>query len=242
MIFSSKHQALADLEKKLNYSFKNPIFLEKALTHSSAISPAKRIEFSYQRLEFLGDRILGLVVADLLLKQFPNANEGELSRTLNALVRKETLAHVALGLSLGDYISLGESEAKSGGAKKEAILSDVLEAILGAVYCDGGHDKAYALVQKLFANMISSANEQGVDSKTFLQEWAQARKLAPPTYTEISRDGPDHSPIFTIEVSINGFEKFSASGSSKKLAEHSAAKKFLLEENIWKNNTDTEML
>jgi ribonuclease-3 len=230
------------LEEKLSYIFIKSSFLEKALTHSSAISPAKRVEFSYQRLEFLGDRVLGLVVSDILLNRFPNANEGELSRTLNTLVRKETLAEVAKSLDLGKFVILGESEAKSGGANKEAILADVLEAIIGAAYCDGGHDKAYKLVENLFASIISKANERGADAKTFLQEWAQARKLATPIYTELSRTGPDHAPVFIIEVSVEGYLKISASGSSKKIAEHSAAQEFLVSEKIWKNHSKMSML
>ncbi len=242
MNLAGKQKDFSSLEEKISYSFGEPAFLKKALTHSSAISPANRVEYSYQRLEFLGDRVLGLVVADLLLKRYPDANEGELSRTLNALVRKETLSEIAQSLDLGEYIYLGESEARSGGAKKEAILADVLEAIFGAVYCDGGHDKSYKLIESLFGNIISKANERGVDAKTFLQEWAQGRKLAPPTYAEVSRTGPDHSPIFTIQVKVEGFENISASGPSKKLAEHSAAQNFLVSHKIWKNNTKMNML
>ncbi len=230
-----KPDKLNALEEKLNYNFNSKNLIEKALTHSSAISPAKRIEFSYQRLEFLGDRVLGLVISDLLLKHFRDANEGELSRTLNALVRKETLAQVARKLDLGNFIILGDSEARSGGAKKEAILADVLEAIFGAVYFDGGHNKAYELVASLFGNMIERANERGADAKTFLQEWAQGRKLSPPTYKEISRDGPDHSPTFVIGVNVSGFDEVSATGASKKTAEHNAAQSFLVKHEIWTN-------
>jgi len=235
MILVIDKDIIAKLEQKIAYSFADVEILEKALTHSSAISPGNRVKYSYQRLEFLGDRVLGLVIADILLKRFVDSNEGDLSRTLNALVRKETLAKVALGIELGSFINLGESEARSGGAKKEAILADVMEAIIGAIYVDGGHDKAYKLVEKLFSPMIETASESGADAKTFLQEWAQGKRLATPKYTEISRTGPDHVPIFTIEVGINGYEKINATGASKKTAEHSAAEKFLIKHQIWEN-------
>ena len=135
------------LETRLNYTFSNKELLQRALTHSSAISPGKRIEHSYQRLEFLGDRVLGLVVADLLFKRYPKANEGELSLTLNSVVRKKSCAQVARSLDLGAAIYLGTSEARTGGAHKEAILGDVCEAIIGAIYCDGGLASAYDFVR-----------------------------------------------------------------------------------------------
>ena len=125
------------LQFRLGYRFADPDLLNRALTHSSAISPSKRIEHSYQRLEFLGDRVLGLVVADMLYRRYPKANEGELSRTLNTLVRKETCAIIARTLDLGKEMNLGESEARTGGSEKEAILGDVTEAVIGAIYCDG---------------------------------------------------------------------------------------------------------
>ena len=133
----------AKLEARLGYKFADPDLLDRALTHSSAIAPAKRIALSYQRLEFLGDRVLGLVVADMLYRRFPRATEGDLSRSLNALVRKETCAMIARELQLGPELNLGDSEARTGGAEKEAILGDVIEALLGAVYMDGGLGPAF---------------------------------------------------------------------------------------------------
>jgi len=221
------------LEKRLEYNFSDKELLKRALTHSSAISPGKRIEHSYQRLEFLGDRVLGLVVADLLFKRSPQANEGELSRTLNSVVRKESCAEVARSLDLGAAIYLGTSEARTGGAQKEAILGDVCEAIIGAIYCDGGLPGAYAFVEKAFAAHLNNADAHRADAKTSLQEWAQGRKLPPPTYAEISRTGPDHAPLFSIEVSVKGFPGAKAQGPSKKIAEHKAAQNFLRREKIW---------
>lgn len=229
----TREHSSSELQERLNYRFSDPDLLEIALTHSSAISPGKRTERSYQRLEFLGDRVLGLVVADLLCRRLPQANEGELSRTLNTLVRKETCADVARDLDLGAAMHLGESEARSGGARKEAILADVCEAVIGAVYCDGGLDGAYDLVERLFGGLVVKANARGADAKTALQEWAQGRGLNPPTYTESDRSGPDHAPVFSIEVTLVGFASETAGGPSKKIAEHKAAEQFLLRESIW---------
>lgn len=231
---SGQGNQLEALEARLGHSFADKALLEMALTHSSAISPARRTQRSYQRLEFLGDRVLGLVVADLLHKRLPKANEGELSRTLNTLVRRETCAEVARQLNLGPDIRLGDSEARSGGAEKDAIIADVTESVIGAVYTDGGFDAAYKLVEKLFGGMIGRANARRPDAKTALQEWAQARGLEPPTYSVAERAGPDHAPQFSIAVSLSGFKPEVGIGPSKKIAEHKAAEQFLFSQNIWK--------
>jgi len=231
----ARERGIEGIQARIGYQFTDPDLLEKALTHSSAVSPARRTERSYQRLEFLGDRVLGLVVADLLHRRLPKANEGELSRTLNTLVRKETCADVARTLDLGPALRLGESEARTGGAEKEAILADVCEAVIGAVYCDGGLDRAYELVERLFGGMIGEANAKRADAKTALQEWAQARGLEPPDYVEVERSGPDHAPIFTIGVKVPGFAAETATGPSKKIAEHKSAEQFLIRENVWKH-------
>ena len=224
------------LEARLGYRFADPDLLDRALTHSSAVSPSRRIERSYQRLEFLGDRVLGLVVADMLYRRLPKANEGELSRALNALVRKETCAAIARDLNLGAELNLGESEARTGGAKKEAILGDVAEAVIGAIYCDGGLGRAFEVVERLFGDYIGNAGTERADAKTTLQEWAQGRGLEPPDYVEIERRGPDHAPEFTIAVRLDGYDSVEASGPSKKLAEHKAAEKFLIREKVWRNS------
>ena len=222
------------LQFRLGYRFADPDLLNRALTHSSAISPSKRIEHSYQRLEFLGDRVLGLVVADMLYRRYPKANEGELSRTLNTLVRKETCAIIARTLDLGSEMNLGESEARTGGAEKEAILGDVTEAVIGAIYCDGGLGRAYEFVERMFEEFLADGQANKADAKTTLQEWAQARGLEPPTYTLEERTGPDHAPEFTIAVGVGNFEKLSATGPSKKIAEHKAAELFLIKQQVWK--------
>lgn len=222
------------LEQRLGYEFQDPALLARALTHSSAVAPSRRTSESYQRLEFLGDRVLGLVVAHMLSDRLPKANEGELSRTLNSLVRKETCARVARKIGIGDFLKLGESEARTGGAEKDAILGDVCEAVIGAIYADGGLDPAFAFVTRMFGDNLDVTQARRADAKTALQEWAQGQGLEPPSYTETERKGPDHAPVFTISVSVHGYEPMSASGASKKLAEHQAAEKFLMREDVWR--------
>lgn len=231
-LMAKGHVRLENLEQRLGHVFQNKDFLRRALTHASAVSPAKRIEHSYQRLEFLGDRVLGLTVADLLFRRDDQANEGALSVKLNAVVKKQSCAEVARELDLGAFLNLGESEARSGGAKKEAILADVCEAVIGAIYMDAGFSAAFDFVQRAFADHLENAREQGVDAKTQLQEWAQARGLPPPQYQLVEKTGPDHAPIFMIAVNYSGFEPVLAQGPSKKAAEHKAASQFLAREGI----------
>ncbi len=231
-----RSQPLSKLEERLEHRFTSQELLVQAVTHSSAVSPAKRTAQSYQRLEFLGDRVLGLVVADLLHRQLPGGNEGELSRALNALVRKETCAEVARDIGVGPYLRLGEAEARTGGAEKSAILADVTEALIGAIFLDAGFDVATTFVVREFGSRIDPANTRRADAKTSLQEWAQGRGLEPPSYEELERSGPDHAPSFTIAVVVAGFAPAQAEGPSKKLAEHLAAEAFLIRENIWRGS------
>lgn len=231
---SRRQQPLSGLEERLGHRFASQELLLQAVTHSSAVAPTKRTAQSYQRLEFLGDRVLGLVVADLLNTRMPTANEGELSRALNALVRRETCAEVARDLGVGDFLKLGEAEARTGGAEKGAILADVTEALIGAIYLDAGFEAASVFVARTFGSRVDPSSSRRADAKTALQEWAQARGLEPPNYDEIDRSGPDHAPSFVIAVSVTGFETAHAEGPSKKLAEHQAAEAFLVRENIWR--------
>ena len=224
------------LQFRLGYRFTDADLMERALTHSSAVSPGKRIERSYQRLEFLGDRVLGLVVADMLYRRYPGSNEGELSRTLNTLVRKETCADIARQLDLGREIILGDSEARSGGAEKDAILGDVTEAVIGAIYLDGGLEPARSFIEQHFEDYLADGQANRADAKTTLQEWAQARGLEPPSYVLVERTGPDHAPEFTIGVDLAGFERIEAIGPSKKIAEHRVAEQFLVRQKVWKEH------
>lgn len=232
-----RKKGYGDLEARLGYRFADPELLERALTHSSAIAPAKRVAQSYQRLEFLGDRVLGLVVADMLYRRLPKGTEGDLSRSLNALVRKETCAAVARELSLGRELILGDSEARTGGAEKDAILGDVMEALLGAIYIDGGLAPAVTIIERLFGEHLDHTDGERADAKTTLQEWAQGRGLEPPDYSEVSRQGPDHAPEFTIVVKLGAFEPLAATGPNKKIAEHKAAEAFLRRERVWKDKS-----
>jgi ribonuclease III len=230
---SHRSKGHAKLEARLGHKFADPELLDRALTHSSAIAPARRLSHSYQRLEFLGDRVLGLVVADMLYRKMPKATEGDLSRSLNALVRKETCAAVARGLGIGPEMNLGDSEARTGGADKDAILGDVMEAVIGAVYMDAGLGPAYELVERLFGEHVNHSGKERADAKTALQEWAQGRGLEPPAYVETARTGPDHAPEFTIAIKLSGYAELTATGPNKKLAEHKAAEAFLVREKIW---------
>lgn len=209
---------------RIGYTFARPELLHRAVTHSSMSSSTRD---DNQRLEFLGDRVLGLVMADALQKADAAATEGQLAPRFNALVRKETCADVAREFDLGAVLKLGRSEMLSGGRRKEALLGDAMEAVIAATYLDGGFDAAYALVLRLWGKRILLVDADARDAKTALQEWAQARKQTPPDYVETTRTGPDHAPVFTIEVRLASGETQTATASSKRQAEQAAAKVLL---------------
>lgn len=228
------------LEQRLGIAFSNKGLLDQALTHTSALSPNKRIAQSYQRLEFLGDRVLGLVIVDMLISSFAKADEGELSIRLNALVRRETCAAVANDLGVSDFIRLGESEARAGGAKKQAILADICESLVGAIYLDQGLAAAQQFVVKHWGTRLSTNVRAVRDAKTALQEWMQAQAKPAPQYIEQSRTGPDHAPLFVIRAELEGLAPETAEGTSKKVAEHRAAEKILLREKVWQPHKDAD--
>ena len=205
---------------RVGHDFKKPDHLIRAVTHSS-MSSAHRDD--NQRLEFLGDRVLGLVMAEALLRADPNATEGQLAPRFNALVRKETCADVARQIDLGAVLKLGRSEMKSGGRRKEALLADAMEAVIAAVYEDGGFEAARAMVLRLWGDRIHQVEADARDAKTALQEWAQARGEVPPAYVEIARSGPDHAPQFTIEARLASGPAEQATAGSKRQAEQAAA-------------------
>jgi ribonuclease III len=219
------------LEERIGYKFKDSVLLESALTHISALKGGNRAN-SYQRLEFLGDHVLGLVISDLLFRAFPRADEGELSRRLADLVRKETCADIARSIELGTAVRLGSSEANAGGRKRPAILADVCEALIGAVYLDGGYPGAEGLVERLWQVRMQATAQPQRDPKTVLQEWAQARGLPTPTYREVARTGPDHSPEFRVAVQLPNFAPAEGSGRSKRVAEQAAAAAMLTRERV----------
>jgi ribonuclease III len=220
-----------ELEQKTGYAFADKMLLDGALTHISALSGKNRVG-SYQRLEFLGDHVLGLVVSDLLFRGFPNADEGELSRRLADLVRKETCAEVARSIDLGAAIKLGVSEANAGGRQRVAILADVCEALIGAVFLDGGYQSAVAVVEQLWGERLRTPASPVRDPKTALQEWAQARGLPTPSYREIGRTGPHHDPEFRVAVLLPELLPAEGLGRSKRAAEQAAAAALLSREGV----------
>lgn len=215
---------LSQFEARIGYRFNDPELLIRALTHSS-ISSATRPD--NQRLEFLGDRVLGLVISEALFKADVSASEGQLAPRFNALVRKETCGEVARQIDLGAVLKLGRSEMVSGGRRKLGLLADGMEAVIAAVYLDGGHDAARDLVLRLWGQRVRAVKDDARDAKTSLQEWAQARALPPPVYVELSRTGPDHAPVFKIEAKLENGEVEAASAPTKRQAEQIAAKALL---------------
>ena len=209
---------------RLGHGFRQPELLAEALTHGSHASPARP---DNQRLEFLGDRVLGLVMAEALLAADPTAREGQLAPRYNALVRKETCAEVARELGLGEVLRLGRSEMLTGGRRKEALLADAMEAVIAAVYLDAGYDTARKLVLRHWGPRLDQAADTPPDAKTALQERVQAEGQPPPAYTEIARSGPDHAPLFTIEVRLHSGQTARAEAGSKRAAEQAAAEALL---------------
>ncbi len=225
----SEREDLSSLEACIGHSFVDTALLKQALTHVSAASNRGD---SYERLEFLGDRVLGLSVAHMLVEAFAQESEGLLSRRLAALVRKETCAEVAQDWGVGPFIRLGDGEAQTGGRNKNAILGDICEAIIGAVFLDGGPAAAEAVVRAAFEPRMTAPGRTLQDAKTTLQEWAQGRKLAAPHYRLAGRRGPDHAPFFEMLVHVDGYAAAQGAGASKRAAEQAAAEAFLTRENI----------
>jgi ribonuclease-3 len=209
---------------RLGHDFARPELLIRAVTHASAGSVSRPHN---QRLEFLGDRVLGLVMADALFSADRQATEGQLAPRFNALVRKETCADVAREIDLGAVLRLGRSEMLSGGRRKETLLGDAMEAVLAAVYLDGGLEAARAVILSHWRGRIAQVDTDARDAKTALQEWAQARGDAPPVYSETAREGPPHAPVFTIEARLDDGRSATASAGSKRAAEQAAAKALL---------------
>jgi ribonuclease III len=219
---------LAPLASRLGYSFLDPELASLALTHLSAQSLGGQGRAqSYERLEFLGDRVLGVAIASRLYSAFPQASEGELSMRFAKLVRRETCAEIAAQWDVGPHVMLGAGEARGGGRKNAAILADVCESLIGAVFVDGGFEAADALILRAWGERITADAEPARDAKTAVQEWAQARALAAPRYDEVERSGPAHAPHFVMRVMLDGFEPEVGAASSKRAAEQAAAQAFL---------------
>ncbi|MFZ5691995.1 MAG: ribonuclease III [Pseudomonadota bacterium] len=226
-----KAQRASPLETTIGYRFRDKALLERALTHISALKGQGRTG-SYQRLEFLGDHVLGLAVSEMLFEAFPKAEEGELSRRLADLVRRESCADVARSIDLGDSLRLGASEVRAGGRSRVAILADVCESLIGAVFLDGGYKAAKALVERYWSDRMRKPARPLRDPKTMLQEWAQARGLPTPSYREVERTGPHHDPVFRVAVTLPEREPAEGRGRSKRAAEQAAAAALLAREGV----------
>ncbi len=219
----------SDLYRVLGYAFKDASLLREALTHPS-LEGGKQ----YQRLEFVGDRVVGLVIAEWLFEKYPDADEGGMASRHTNMVRKETLAEVALVMKLSNFIHMAKSTEDNGGREKPTILADVCEAVIGAVSQDGGYEAARTLVRRFWKHYISQEAIGKRDAKTRLQEWVQARHMPTPKYVVIDRTGPAHEPFFTIEARVKDMEPRIGKGHSKREAEQDAASRVLnrLEKNI----------
>jgi ribonuclease-3 len=223
----------APLEERLGHQFKDKHLLACALTHVSAAGGAAGRSKNYQRLEFLGDRVLGLAIAEMLFAAFPDASEGELSQRLSELVRRDTCAAVALAWDVGPYLKLGGGDVQAGGRRSRPILGDVCESIIGAVFLDGGYAAAKALVERGFGDRMTAGTGLMRDPKTVLQEWAQGRGLPTPTYRLVEQTGPDHAPRFSVEASVGSLQAAIGSATTKREAERDAAQNLLLREQVW---------
>ena len=220
----------------LGHRFSDLEFLRTALTHPSALTrrtgrlgPRQKGGQDNQRLEFLGDRVLGLVVAEMLYRTFGKEDEGAMAKRLAALVRQEGLAHVARSIGLGSYLILSRGEAEGGGRDNSATLADACEAVIGAIYLDSGLDAARQFVERQWASLVAADANPPQDAKTALQEWAQAAGLPLPIYQVVESSGPPHDPTFTVEVHVTGKRAAKASGKSKRAAEQAAAASLMAE-------------
>lgn len=231
-------EAVAALARKLGYDFRDPSLLEQALTHASVGEGAERDArgrpfLDNQRMEFLGDRVLGLLVADRLMREFPKANEGEMSSMLHSLVDKAACARAAEALGVGDAMRLSPGEAKQGGRRREGVLGDAMEAILAAAWLDGGIDAARTVFERAWAGELAAPPRKSVaNPKSALQEWALGQGRALPTYRIVQRTGSDHAPTFTVEVAVQGAEPLTAQGRSRQEAEKAAAAAMLKREGV----------
>jgi ribonuclease-3 len=216
------------ISQRLAYTFSDHALLRRALTHASSA----RQRADYERLEFLGDRVLGLVIAEELYRRNPNHAEGQLAARFSVLVRGETCADVAREAGLSEHVRMGRRESAEGIHLKVSVLGDVMEALIAAVYLDGGLAAVRRVVLRLWEPFIQSKALNRKDSKTFLQEWALANALTIPGYRVLSQEGPHHAPNFAVEVQVHGRPGAVGQGSTKRAAEQAAATAFLEREGI----------
>jgi len=218
---------MSDLEERIGHNFQDKQLLKSALTHSSSGSA-----YNYERLEFLGDRVLGLAIAETLYKKFPDEPEGDLAKRLAALVQGSFLAVIAGEIRLGEHIIFSEAERSAGGANNENILADVFESLIGALYLEKGYEFCRDLIVRLWGERIYSLARPPLHPKTSLQEWAQGQALPLPVYELSRQEGPDHAPVFEITVHVEGHKPVSAKGRSRREAEKMAAQAFMAGKNI----------
>jgi len=227
---STNPARLAPLEARLGHRFADPLLLDLALSHASIGAS------SNERLEFLGDRVLGLIIAEKLFAERPLEDEGALAVRFNALVRRETCAKAARLAGLAPYIVMAGSESESGGRDKPAILAGACEAVIAALYLDGGLAAAKNFILQYWADELGNADSDLRDAKTTLQEWAQSGALPAkpqPKYRLKQRVGPDHAPLFTVEVELPGQAAESGEGPTKRDAEQAAARRMLIKLGVW---------
>jgi len=230
--------AAAAIEARIGHHFADPSLLVTAFTHVSALKSTKKRGDSYQRLEFLGDHVLGLIVSDMLYRAFPSADEGELSKRLADLVRKESCADVAKSLGLLDDIKLGAVGAGAGARLRKSVLGDVCEAVIGAIFLDGGYQAAAGFVERNWTERMHKPRRPLRDPKTVLQEWAQGKGLPTPVYREVERTGPHHDPQFRVAVDLPGLEPAEGVGGSKRAAEKVAASVMIEREGVSGGSND----
>jgi ribonuclease-3 len=234
----SAKAAAAALEARIGHKFSDATLLTTAFTHVSALKSARKRGDSYQRLEFLGDHVLGLIVSDMLYRAFPGADEGELSKRLADLVRKESCADVAKSLGLLDDIKLGAVGAGAGARLRKSVLGDICEAVIGAVFLDGGYAAAAQFVERNWTERMHKPRRPLRDPKTVLQEWAQGKGLPTPVYREVERTGPHHDPQFRVAVDLPGLAPAEGVGGSKRAAEKVAASVMIAREGVGGGNND----
>ncbi|WP_300529270.1 ribonuclease III [Maricaulis sp.] len=219
------------LEQRIGYTFTDRELIERALTHSS-FGEGRKTARNYERLEFLGDRVLGLMTAEALFRMFEGADEGALAPRLNALVRKETCADVARAAELGKALRMGRSEETGGGRNKTSILGDACESLIAAIYLDGGREAVQVFYDKYWGPKIEALRHKPKDAKSALQEWAAKAGHTPPKYRLTERSGPDHRPIFTVEVTVGSLDAAEGEGRSKQMAEREAAEALMAREGV----------
>jgi len=222
---------LAALQQRLGHVFKDERLLREALTHASALDAGKTHKRSYDRLEFLGDRVLALMVSARLYQEHQNEDEGDLAQRFNALVNRRACAKAAKAANLGEALILSPSEASQGGRSKEAILADACEAVIAALYLDAGFEAAQTFITTFWGDAFEAVKAAPRDAKTVLQEWAAARKKHL-LYAEVQRSGPEHAPHFVIEARVDGFAPARGEGGAKRDAQRAAAAAFLREHGL----------